>query len=421
MKTKTSNKNINLSVNELEADSSIIDLKVRVLDEIIRPNYMKNIRNKINGRRTWNCIANTLMITSKILSGCITISTFISLYYQTPTWAIISGSISTLVNVLNVFEMGASKKLKQQNAELTLLLRNIGLDDYNYFFNGVTDDENGKQETTQKTSDNCEPIKNSESIKNIEPNKNNETIKIIADIILTEAPVLDHILHPVPDNNIQNDIPDSVMQHTGMPNTNMLLDTQRDETQCIPYSTTPESTISDNGDMLVKIKEEIKDEIKREIREKIKKELEDETKKNINTNLNTDTADEIRCENMDDKGENIIENKNVTEETREENVKEIEDENTRKTQRVCDGELKGDIPGSSNKISDNIDNKDKGKNIEEPPTIQISDVNDSDIHKKDSDTFCKSTGEAKKTIKKNAPFLLDINSINLDELNDDEY
>lgn len=120
-------------------------LKTKIIKDIIQPQYIADIKKKFSNRDRWNSTNNIFMLLSKISSGSSTVLSFISVYKQDTMYAFLAGVTSTFSSIFNVFEIGVSKKAKEQTNDINLLLKKLEIDDFPMLVEGHNDKNNNEE------------------------------------------------------------------------------------------------------------------------------------------------------------------------------------------------------------------------------------------------------------------------------------
>lgn len=147
-------------------------LKMTIIKDIIQPQYISDIRKKFSIRDRWNYMNNMFMLLSKISGGASTVLSFVSVYKQDTMYAFLAGVMSTVGGIFNVFEIGASKKSKEQTNDINLLLKKLEIDDFPVLAEGQ-DEKNNNEEIEE-----VQPITENK----ISYDKSNEVVNTIIDI-----------------------------------------------------------------------------------------------------------------------------------------------------------------------------------------------------------------------------------------------
>lgn len=108
-------------------DFGSTDFKAHIVNNIIKPNYLEEIKDFTNNRNVWRKRAMRLETCSKLFIGVGGIISFSSGFYGYPTLSFISGAISTISLVLLQYANFSYKESKKATTDLNILLDNIGI------------------------------------------------------------------------------------------------------------------------------------------------------------------------------------------------------------------------------------------------------------------------------------------------------
>lgn len=103
-------------------------IKIQIVQELIEPYYIQDIRSKIKGKKCWKRTAQIFEAFSKILVAVGGIISYSSGYYKDETLSFFAGTISTLSLATLQFSSFAYLENKKQGQELNVLLKKLDLD-----------------------------------------------------------------------------------------------------------------------------------------------------------------------------------------------------------------------------------------------------------------------------------------------------
>lgn len=113
----------------MSTDFKIRDaIKVQIVQELIEPYYIQDIKSKIRGKKCWKRTAQIFETVSKILVAVGGIISYSSGYYKDETLSFFAGTISTLSLATLQFASFAYLENKKQGQELNVLLKKLDLD-----------------------------------------------------------------------------------------------------------------------------------------------------------------------------------------------------------------------------------------------------------------------------------------------------
>ncbi len=108
-------------------DFGSTDFKTHIVNNIIKPNYVDEIKDSTKHRFMWKKRAMRFETCSKMFIGIGSITSFASGVYGYQTLSFISGAISTLSLVLLQYANFSYKESKKATSDLNILLDNIGI------------------------------------------------------------------------------------------------------------------------------------------------------------------------------------------------------------------------------------------------------------------------------------------------------
>ena len=121
------NKNKSNPDNDVVINFESLDFKSHIVNTIIKPNYIEEIKYSTANRVNWKKRAMRLETCSKLFIGVGGIVSFSSGFYGYPTLSFISGAISTISLVLLQYANFSYKESKKATTDLNILLDNIGI------------------------------------------------------------------------------------------------------------------------------------------------------------------------------------------------------------------------------------------------------------------------------------------------------
>jgi len=105
------------------------EFKNKIINEYLRPSYLRDIEQKIYGRIFWNRVSNRIMVLSKILMICVSIFAFAGSKFTDIWWlSFIAGILSVSALSLMQFSMFASHESKDCTNDVNILLTSLNMD-----------------------------------------------------------------------------------------------------------------------------------------------------------------------------------------------------------------------------------------------------------------------------------------------------
>ena len=154
MGNKHSKKRIEL--NEISIsntmDYATTNFKTHIINNIIKPNYINEIKDSTKYRNLWKKRGMRLETCSKFFIGLGSIMSFASGVYGYQTLSFVAGAISTISLVLLQYSNFAYKESKKATQDLNLLLDNLGIKKVPELNANVQDESNVKDISSKEKS-----------------------------------------------------------------------------------------------------------------------------------------------------------------------------------------------------------------------------------------------------------------------------
>jgi len=157
-------------------DFGSTDFKAHIVNNIIKPNYLEEVKDFTNNRNVWRKRAMRLETCSKLFIGVGGIVSFSSGFYGYPTLSFISGAISTISLVLLQYANFSYKESKKATTDLNILLDNIGIKKIPEL--NTTTQDNEVMMSKQNTKSPSYVTNNSYTVKSPSPIKQEEEINV---------------------------------------------------------------------------------------------------------------------------------------------------------------------------------------------------------------------------------------------------
>jgi hypothetical protein len=107
---------------------STTPFKNKIINDYIRPSYLKDIQDKINGRIFWSKISNHIVVLSKIIMIFVSIFAFAGSKFTNMWWlSFIAGILSVSALSLMQFSMFASHESKDCTNDLNTILISLNM------------------------------------------------------------------------------------------------------------------------------------------------------------------------------------------------------------------------------------------------------------------------------------------------------
>lgn len=94
---------------------------------IIEPAYVEDVKNAVDGRRTWKKAGDVCEAFSKVLAGIASILAFSSGVYDYRELSFVSGCVGTISIVLGTFGTYANGESRERTIRLNTILNHVGL------------------------------------------------------------------------------------------------------------------------------------------------------------------------------------------------------------------------------------------------------------------------------------------------------
>ena len=105
------------------------EFKNKIINDYLRPSYLKDIEQKIHGRVFWNKVSNRIMVLSKIIMIFVSVFAFAGSKFTDMWWlSFIAGILSVSALSLMQFSMFASHESKDCTNDVNLILTSLNMD-----------------------------------------------------------------------------------------------------------------------------------------------------------------------------------------------------------------------------------------------------------------------------------------------------
>ena len=105
------------------------DFKNKIINDYLRPSYLKDIEQKIYGRVFWTKVSNRIMVLSKIILIFVSVFAFAGSKFTNLWWlSFISGILSVSALSLMQFSMFASHESKDCTNDVNIMLTSLNMD-----------------------------------------------------------------------------------------------------------------------------------------------------------------------------------------------------------------------------------------------------------------------------------------------------
>ena len=126
----TSSLTLSCDTNDIHENEPVINFKESIVKSIVQPNYLSEIKGKINAKNCWRRINVLMMIFGKILTGVSAVLSFVSVYKIDTLYSFISGGTATIATIIMGFEIGASKEITKKETEINNILKSLNIDNF---------------------------------------------------------------------------------------------------------------------------------------------------------------------------------------------------------------------------------------------------------------------------------------------------
>jgi hypothetical protein len=117
-----------ISPNAIQAIATN-EFKNKIINDYLRPSYLRDIEQKIYGRVFWNKVSNRIMVLSKVIMICVSIFAFAGSKFTNLWWlSFTAGILSVSALSLMQFSMFASHVSKDCTNDVNLLLTSLNMD-----------------------------------------------------------------------------------------------------------------------------------------------------------------------------------------------------------------------------------------------------------------------------------------------------
>ena len=105
------------------------EFKNKIINEYLRPSYLKDIEQKIFGRVFWNKVSNRIMVLSKVIMIFVSVFAFAGSKFTDKWWlSFTAGILSVSALSLMQFSMFASHESKDCTNDVNVILSTLNMD-----------------------------------------------------------------------------------------------------------------------------------------------------------------------------------------------------------------------------------------------------------------------------------------------------
>jgi len=157
------------------------NIRIKIIQDIIAPNYYEDVSELINSREKWRRVSNWFETIGKILMALSTIVAFASGYYNFQILSFIAGSLGTISMACQQFSIYSVNESKERNNQVNKILKDLNIKR----LKDLTDVDDNSSDKTKKNNnlinlDNSDTTYNSDNSNNSNKSNNSNNSDIEA-------------------------------------------------------------------------------------------------------------------------------------------------------------------------------------------------------------------------------------------------